>query len=168
MPRLEVTTGKRLGEVLQVMGVPCTSELGCDVEGERVAADIGEVLTEQVSSSGRVPDGGGAHDFDVMTFPDQQWAAGVVADGCGEGIEVGDGELEDRVGFDRLAQGAGHATGVAGSLCLAIPRGRPLICGDDASVVFYGGVVRGRVIGGVRGLHTVRVLLRADLALTSS
>jgi hypothetical protein len=33
-------------------------------------------------------------------------------------------------------------------------------------MVLYGGVVRGRVIGGVRGLHTVRVLLRAVLALT--
>lgn len=148
------------------MGASCTSELGGDVEGEWVASDIGEVLTEQVSSSGRVPGGGSAHDFDVMTFPDQQWAAGVVADGCGEGIEVGDGELEDRVCLDRLAQGAAHATGVAGSLCLAIPRGRALICRDDASMVLYGGVVRGRVIGGVRGLHTVRVLLRAVLALT--
>ena len=71
MPRFQVTTGKRLGEVLQVMGASCTSELGSDMEGEWVASDIGEVLTEQVSSSGRIPDGGCAHDFDVMTFPNQ-------------------------------------------------------------------------------------------------
>src|SRR4051794_17131086 len=71
MPRLQVATGKRLGEVLQVMGASCMLELGGDVEGEWVAADIGEVLTQQVSSSGRVPDGGCAHDFDVMTFPVQ-------------------------------------------------------------------------------------------------
>src|ERR1035441_3543054 len=79
-PRGGVATGKLAGQLLQVV-VPRhrLSEPGGDPDGERVAADTGEVLAEQVRCSRDVARGRGGHHFDVMAFPVHRPATGMAA-----------------------------------------------------------------------------------------
>src|SRR5450631_4795071 len=109
-PRAGVATGKLAGQVLQVV-VPRRrlSEPGGDPDGERVAADTGEVLAEQVRCSRDVARGRGGHYFDVMAFPVHRPATGMAAWCAGDGLEIGGGEGEVGVSGDGQAQGHGGA-----------------------------------------------------------
>ena len=115
------------------------SHLGDDPEGERVAPDGSEVLAEQVGGSLAIAGGRGANDLDVVPFPVHLPAAVTLARSSGNGVEVGEGELERRVGFDGVAQRCGGSAAVDGSLCLPVPRRGPQACGDRAAVVLKGG-----------------------------
>ena len=97
---------------------PRRSELGGDADGERVAADTGEVFAEQVSCSLGVAGGGGADHLDVVAFPVHLLATGSFARGSGDGVEIGDGQPEGRVGVDREAQRRGRPTGIDGLAAL--------------------------------------------------
>jgi hypothetical protein len=114
-----VAAGKLAGQVLEVVvlsrGLP---EHGGDAEGERVAADAGEVFAEQVSCSPGIAGGRGADHFDVVALPVHLLVAGTLACGSGDGIEVGDGEPEGRVGADGELQRRGGRGRVGGALCL--------------------------------------------------
>jgi hypothetical protein len=114
------------------------ARLGDDPEGERVASDASEVLAEQVGGSPGVAGGRGTDDLDVVAFPVHLPATVPLARGSGYGVEVGEGELERRVGFDGVAQRCDGSASVDGSLCLPVPRRSPRACGDRAAVVFNG------------------------------
>ena len=127
-------------QVLEVVVHPrWLSHLGDDPEGERVAPDGSEVLAEQVGGSLAIASGRGADDLDVVAFPVHLPAAVTLACGSGHGVEVGEGELERRVGFDGVAQRRGGPTAVDGSLCLPVPRRGLQAGGDRAAVVLKGG-----------------------------
>ncbi len=57
-------------EVLEVVVRPLRlAQLGQDAEGQRVAADTGEMLAEKVDGSLAVARGRGAYDLVVVAFP---------------------------------------------------------------------------------------------------
>ena len=131
-----MATGKLAGQLLQVV-VPRfrISEPGSDPDGERIAADTGEVLAEQVRCSRDVARGCGGDHFDVMPFPVHRPATGMAARCAIDGLEIGSGEGEVGVGGDGEAQGHGGPTRVGGSLRPPVPRGRLRVGGDHPAVV---------------------------------
>jgi hypothetical protein len=91
-------------QVIEVVVHPrWLSRLGNDPVGERVAPDGSEVLAEQVGGSLAIAGGRGADDLNVVAFPVHLPEAGTLARGSGNGVEVSEGELERRVGFDGVA-----------------------------------------------------------------
>ena len=103
-----MTAGKLAGQVLEVVARACGRlEPGGDADGERVAADTGEVLAEQVSGSRGLAGGRGGDHFDVMAFPVHRPASGLMVRCAGEGHQIGDGDAEAGVGADGQAQGYG-------------------------------------------------------------
>jgi len=163
VPWAGVTAGKLAGEVLELAvlsrGLP---ELRADADGERVAADAGEVFTEQVSCSPGMAGSCGADHFDVVAFPGHLLAPGIAGRRSGDGAEIRDGEPEVRVGVDGEAQCRGRLVRVGGSLRLPVSRGGLPVGGDHAAVVLdrrpYGGSVIA-VAGGLAGrwLHDTKV-----------
>jgi len=142
-----VTAGKLAGQVLEVVArAGGRLEPGGDADGERVAADTGEVLAEQVSGSRGLAGGGAGDHFDVMAFPVHRLARGLLARRAGEGRQIGDGEAEAGVGADGQAQGCGGPVPVGCSLCPAVPCGRPGVGGDDPAVVLNRGSGGGQLI----------------------
>ena len=101
---------------------------------------------EQVGRSLHIAGGRGAEDLDVVAFPVHLPATVTLARGSGGGVEVGEGELEGRVGFDGEAQRFGGSAAVDGSLCLPVERRGPRACGDRAAMVLN---------GGPRGIHVI-------------
>jgi hypothetical protein len=90
-----VATGKLGGQLLPRHGL---SEPGGDPDGERVAADTGEVLAEQVRCSRDAARGRGGDHFDVMAFPVHRPVTGMAAWCAGDGRQIGGGEGEIGVG----------------------------------------------------------------------
>ena len=132
--------GETACEVFEVLVDPFRlSHLGDDPEGERVAPDGSEVLAEQVGRSLAVAGGRSADYLDVVAFPVHLPAAVTLGRGSGNGGEVGEGELERRVGFDGVAQRCGGVWAVGGLLGLPVPRRGLQACGDRAAVVLKGG-----------------------------
>jgi hypothetical protein len=128
------------GEVFEAAVHPRRlSHPGDDPEGERVASDTSKVLAEQVGGPLVVAGGRGADDLDVVAFPVHLPATAALASGPGHGVEVGEGELERRVGFDGEAQRCDGTATVDGTLCLPVPRRGPQACGDRTAVVLNGG-----------------------------
>ena len=100
-----MTAGKLAGEVLEVVARACgrpetAGDVDRDADRERVAADTGEVLAEQVSGSRGLAGGRGSDHFYVMAFPVHRPARGPIARCAAEGAEVGGGEAEAGVGAD--------------------------------------------------------------------
>ena len=123
-------------EVLEVVVVPAgVQELGGDADGERVAADIGKVFAEQPRCTVGIAGGSGADHLDVMAFPAHLLATGSFAHCSGDGVEIGDGQPEGRVGVDREAQRRGRPTGIDGSLRLAVEPRRPPACRHHTAVI---------------------------------
>ena len=142
-----MTAGKLPGQVLEVVArAGGRLEPDGDADGERVAADTGEVLAEQVSGSRGLAGGRGGDHLDVVAFPVHRLAGGLLAWCAGEGAEVGDGEAEAGVGADGQAQGCGGPVRAGGALGSAVPRGRPGVGGDDPAVVLNGGSGSGQMI----------------------
>ena len=79
--------------------------------------------------------GGGADHLDVMAFPAHLLATGSFAHCSGDGVEIGDGQPEGRVGVDREAQRRGRPTGIDGSLRLAVEPRRPPACRHHTAVI---------------------------------
>jgi hypothetical protein len=130
-----VAAGKLAGQVLEVVVLSSgLAEHGGDAEGERVAADVGEVFAEQVGCSPGITGGCGGDHFDVVAFPVHLLVAGTLARCSSDGVEVGDGEPESRVGVDREPQCRLGRGRVGGALCLPVPSGRPPVCGYHAAV----------------------------------
>jgi hypothetical protein len=135
-----VTARKLAGQVLEVVArAGGRLEPASDADGERVAADTGEVLAEQVSGSRSLAGGCSGDHFDVMAFPANRPASGQLAGCAGEGRQIGGGQGEAGVGADGHAQGHGGPVRAGGSLRLAVPRGRAGVGGDDPAVVLNRG-----------------------------
>jgi len=142
-----VTAGKLAGQILEVVArAGGRLEPGGDADGERVAADTGELLAEQVSGSHGLAGGCGGNHFDVMAFPVHRPASGLMTRCAGEGPQIGDGEAEIGVGADGQAQGCGGPVRVGCSLRPAVPRGRPGVGGDYPAVVLDRGSGGGPMI----------------------
>jgi hypothetical protein len=141
-----VTIGNLGGEGFEVVVVHGLPEPGDDAEGERVAADAGEVFAEQVNCPPGIAGDRGADHFYVVAFPRHRPTAGILVPGAGDGAEIGGGKPEAWVGADREAQCGGGAARVDGSLRLLVPGGRSRSGGDPAAVDLYRRPGGGRVI----------------------
>jgi hypothetical protein len=146
-PRGGVAAGKLAGQLVQVIFQRHRlSEPGGDPDGERVAADTGEVLAEQARCSRDVSCGRGGDHFDVMAFPVHRPPAGMAAWCAGDGRQIGGRESEVGVGGDGQAQGHGGPARAGGSLRPPVPRGRLRVGGDHPAVVLDRGPEGGQVI----------------------
>jgi hypothetical protein len=142
-----VAAGKLAGQVPEVVALFCgLPEHGGDAEGERVAADAGEVLAEKVSCPPGIAGGRGGDHFDVVAFPIHLLVPGTLARCSGDGVEVGDGEPEGRVVVDREPQRHGGRGRVGGALCLPVSRSGSPRCGDRAAVDLNRGPGSGQTV----------------------
>ncbi len=116
-----MAAGKLGAEVSEPTPVFCAqSEVGNDANSERVAADAGEMFTEQIGGSTDVAGGRGANHFDVMAFPAHGATTGGTWRCSGHGGEIGDGEPEARIGYDRATERLYGVGRINGLLRLAI------------------------------------------------
>ena len=141
-----MAAGKLGAEVLEPIPVSCApSEVGNDAQSERVAADAGEMFTEQIGGATDVAGGRGADHFDVMAFPAHRAAAGGPRGRFGDGGEIGDGEPEARIGYDRMTERLLRCGCVRGLLRLAIEGGGLDVGRDHPTVVLDRRTSRGRL-----------------------
>ena len=142
-----VTTGKVAAEIIEPVPVSCApSELGDDAQCERIAANTGEVLTEQVGGSTVIASGRGADHFDVMAFPVHLATADDARGRFGEGVEIGDCEPEARIGRDRVTERRYRVGRVRGLLRLAVEGGGLDVRRDRPTVILDRGTSsRGRL-----------------------
>ena len=77
------------GEVHELVRSYRLPQLDGDAEGERVAADAGEVFAEQVSCSHGIAGDGSPDHFDVVAFPVHLPVTGTSGRGSGDGAEIG-------------------------------------------------------------------------------
>ncbi len=131
-----MAAGKLGAEVLEPIQVSyAPSEVGNDVQSQRVAADAGEMFMEQIGGSTEVAGGRGADHFNVMAFPAHRAATDGTWGCFGVGGEIGDGEPEARIGCDRVTERLYGGGRVRGLLCLAIEGGGPDVGRDHPTVV---------------------------------
>lgn len=131
-----MATGKPDAELLEPIPVSCApSEVGDDAQSERIAANAGEMFTEQVAGSPDIAGGRSADHLNMMSFP-AHVATGPRARGCfGDGFEIGDGEPEVGIGGDCEPERGNRVRGVYGLLSLAIEGGGPGVGSDRPTVV---------------------------------
>ena len=143
-----MTTGKATPEIIEPVPVSSAPpELGDDAQGERIAANTGEVLTEQVGGSPVIASGRRADHFDVMTFPVHLATADDAGGPFGEGLEIGDCEPERRIGRDRITERRYRLGRVRSLLRLAIEGGGLDACRDRPTVVLDRGTSSGGRLG---------------------
>jgi hypothetical protein len=119
-----MAAGKLGAEVLKPIPVSCaTSEVGNDAQSERVAANAGEMLTEQIGGATDFASGCSPDHFNVMAFPGHKAASGGTWGCFGDSGEIGDGEPEARIGLDCVTECLDGRRAVRGLLCLAIEGG---------------------------------------------
>ena len=141
-----MAAGKLGAEVLEPIQVSyAPSEFGDDAQSEWVAADAGEMFTEQIGGSTEVAGGRGADHFDVMAFPAHRAATDGTWGCFGEGGEIGDGEPEARIGRDRVTERLYGGRRVRGLLRLAIEGGGLVVGRDHPTVVLDRRTSRGRL-----------------------
>jgi hypothetical protein len=139
-----MAVGKPGAEVLESIPVSCApSEVGNDAQSEWVAANAGEMFTEQVGGSTDVAGGRGADHFNVMAFPAHRAATGGTWRCFGDGGEVGDGEPEAGIGPDRATERRHRVIRVDGLLRSAIEGGGLGVCCHRPTVVLDCGTRRG-------------------------
>jgi hypothetical protein len=127
-----------------------------DAEGKGIAANAGEVISEQVRRSFGLAGGRNPDHLDVVAFPVHLLASRDVSRDARQGGEIGDGETEAPVGGHRAAEREGGFVTVGRSLSPPVPGRRLRIRADSATVVLDRRPGNGEVI--------IRV---ASLTLTS-
>ena len=145
-----MATGQFAGQVSKTIPLSHTpTEVGDDAKREWVAANASEVFAKKVGGTSAVAGDCGVDYFDVMAFPahlaanDGLWASIV-----GEGVEIGDGKPEGRIGYDRVTERLYDDGDIRGLLCLAI-EGRGLNVGrDHPTVALDRRTSRGRLFTG--------------------
>ncbi len=95
-PCRRMTTWKPIGHSLHRL-----SEMGGDAGGKRVTADIGQVFSEQVSRSYDIASGRSTDHLDVMAFPIDLPASGILGRRSLDCVEIADREPEGRIGSHR-------------------------------------------------------------------
>ncbi len=79
-----------------------------DAQSDWVAADTGQMLTQKIGGSPRLPAPPALEGyFDVMAFPVHLPAAHGIRGCFGEGAEIGDSQLEGGIGRARVPLGHG-------------------------------------------------------------
>lgn len=131
-----MTSGKVGGQIIEPTCLTCAlSEFCDDAQGDRVAADTGQLLAQKVRGSAEVAGCRCTDHLDVMAFP-VHLPAGHSARGClGEGAEIGGGELESGIGLDSVPERRFRFQRVHGLLRLAIEGGGLDVCGQCPTVV---------------------------------
>ena len=119
--------------------------MGDYAKREWVAADAGKVLAKQVGGTGEVAGGRGVDYFDVMAFPIHLAATDRLRASISEGVEIGDGEPEGRIGHDRVTERLYDDGHIRGLLCLAIEGGGHEVGCDHPAVVLDRRTNRGRL-----------------------
>jgi hypothetical protein len=143
-----VTTRKVAPEIIEPVPVSSApSEFGDDAQRERIAANTGEVLTEQVGGSTVIASGRRADHFDVMTLPVHLATVDDARGRFGEGFEIGDCEPESRIGRDCVTERPYCVGRVPGLLRLAIEGGGLGGCRDRPTVVLDRGTSSGGGLG---------------------
>ena len=141
-----MAAGKLGAEVLEPFPVSCApSEVGNDAQSDWVAANAGEMFTEQISGSTDVAGGRGPDHFNVMAFPAHRAATDGTWGCFGVGGEIGDRESEVRIGHGRVTECLYGYGRVGGLLCLAIIGGGLEVGGDNPTVVLDSWTRRGRL-----------------------
>ena len=131
-----MAAGKLGAEVLEPIPVSrASSEVGNDAQSERVATNAGEMFPEQIGGATDVAGGRGADHFNVMAFPGHRAASGGTRRCFEDGGEVGHGEPEARIGYDRVTERLYGDGRVRGPLCLAIEGGSLDVGRDHPTVV---------------------------------
>jgi hypothetical protein len=116
-----MTSGKVAGQILESIPLSCAlSEFCDDTQGDRVAADIGQMLTQKVSGSAEVAGRRRADHLDVMAFPVHLPPARDTRGCFGEGAEIGDSQLEGGIGPHGMPERPYRVKRVHGMLRLAI------------------------------------------------
>ena len=133
------------------------SEFYDDPQSDRVAADTGQMFTEEVGGSAHVAGRGRADDLNVVTLPIHGATAGHAWERFGQGTEIGDGDLEGGIYLYRLPEGGDDARNIGGLLCSAIEGGGPDICRNRPTVILDCGANRCRVATGGVGLERMAV-----------
>lgn len=137
-PRGSVTTRKPAGDMVEVVHVHHLSQMNCNANGQRVAADRSEVLEQQVSRSYGVARAGQADDFDVMALPIHLASTRAQGQGSGDGTEIGKGEFECWVDGHGEAQGHNGSVALHGPLRLPVPRRRRPVGRHGTAVILEG------------------------------
>jgi hypothetical protein len=146
LPLGTMAAGKLATEVLEsTPDSRAPSEVVNDVQSEWVAANSGEMFTEQIGGSTDVAGGRGADHFNMMAFPAHQAATGGTWACLGDGGEIGDGEPEARIGYDRLTERVYCDGRVRGLLCLPIEGDGLDVGRDHPTVVLDRRTSRGRL-----------------------
>ena len=141
-----MATGPFAGEVVKTIPLSHTpSEVGDDAKRKWVAADPGKVLAQEVGGTSEVAGGCGVDYFDVMAFPVHLAATERIRSSIGEGVEIGAGKPESRIGYDRVTERLHNDGQVRGLLCLAIEGGGQDVGGDHPAVVLDRRTSRGRL-----------------------
>ncbi len=104
--------------------------------------------------------------FNVMAFPARLPAPYCLRGRCGECVEIGDGEPEARISYDREPECLYGGGRVRGLLRLAIEGGSPKVGRDHPTVVLDRPTSRGRLDAAGVGpfsvvMHDVQVALVA-------
>ena len=165
-----MTPGNLAQEILEPTVPHASRNIGDDPKSEWVAANAGKVFTEQVRSSTEVASCGSADYLDVMAFPVHRATADRTGASLGDGVVVGDGEPEARVGGDCEAEQPHYVGRVHGPLRLSVGGGGLVVRSDNSSVILDRGSSKRPMASAVRGLfwaliHDYRLRPRPEVAL---
>jgi hypothetical protein len=131
-----VATGQFAGQVLKTIPLSHTpSEVDDYAKRKWVAADAGKVFAKEVGGTSEVAGGCGVDYFDVMAFPVHLATTYGLRSYVGEGVEIGDGKPECRIGYYRMTERLYDDAHIHGLLCLAIEGGGQDIRCDHTTVV---------------------------------
>jgi hypothetical protein len=134
-----MTSGKVVGQIIEpIPQSGALSEFCDDAQSEWVAADTGQMLTQEVGRSAEVAGGRCADHFDVMAFPVHLSASGFLGRRPLDRAEIHDCEPEGRIGGHREFQRPSGSAAVDGTLGLPVPRCRPVVGRDRAPVLLDG------------------------------
>jgi hypothetical protein len=139
-----VATGQFAGQVVKTITLSHTpSEVDDYAKRKWVAAHTGKVFAKQVGGTGDVAGGCGVDYFDVMAFPVHLATTYGLRTYVGEGVEIGDGKPECRIGSHRMTERLYDAARIRGLLCLAIEGGGQDVGCDHPTVVLDRGTGSG-------------------------
>jgi hypothetical protein len=141
-----MASGKVAGQIIEPIPLSgALSELCDDAQSDRVAADTGQMLTQKVGGSADIAGRRRADHLDVMAFPVHLPPAHGIRACFVEGAEIGDSELEGRIGPDSAPERRYRVKRVDGLLRLAIEGGSLDVCSQHPTVFLHGGTGNDRL-----------------------
>lgn len=151
-----MTSGTVPRQIIEPIPPSCALPEFCDdAQSDRVAADTGQMFTQEVGGSAEVAGGRRPDHLDVVTLPVHRATADEARGRFGESTEIGDSELEGGIGLDRVLERGDGPGCIGGLLSLAIEGGGLDVCRDRATVVLDRGTARGQLVTAGVGLYRV-------------